>query len=57
MQNYMDKFIKKHKSGFIITMSGFAGNLWLIMSEILNECLVLFFSCQVCPVTHGIIYR
>ena len=53
----MDKFIKKHKSGFIITMSGFAGNLCLIMSEILNECLVLFFSCQVCLVTHGIIYR
>jgi len=57
MQNYMDKFIKKHKSCFIIAMSGFVGNFRLIMREILNECPILIFPCPVCPVTHGIIYR
>jgi hypothetical protein len=57
MQKYMDKFIKKHKSGFIIAMSGFVGYFRLIMREILNECPVLFFPCQVCPVTHEIIHR
>ena len=47
MQNYRDKLIKNHKSGFIIAMSGFAGNLQLIMRMIKNKCPFLFFPCPV----------
>ena len=54
MQKYMDKFIKKHKFGFIIAVSGFTGNLSLIMREIVSDCLVLFFPC---PVTYEMIYQ